>query len=102
MDYLWGEAALKRRARTKERKLLSDEEGTAVGQQETATEARKRTFREDIAIDPRRCGLCVLGFPANSKHQWKVDVRSTGFETANKEFNKVLALSFPTSPKISR
>lgn len=101
MDYLWGEAALKRRARTKERKLLSDE-GTAVGQQETATEAWKRTFREDIAIDPRRCGLCVLGFPANSKHQWKVDVRSTGFETANKEFNKVLALSFPTTPRFSR
>jgi hypothetical protein len=44
MDYLWGEAILNRRARTKERKLLNDEEGTIVGQQETTTKVRKRTF----------------------------------------------------------
>jgi hypothetical protein len=32
MDYLWGETILKRRAKTKEKKLSNDKKGTTLGQ----------------------------------------------------------------------
>jgi hypothetical protein len=32
MDYMWEEATLKRRVRTKKGKLLNNEEGTTMGQ----------------------------------------------------------------------
>jgi hypothetical protein len=67
MEYLWGEATVKRRVRTKDTKLLNDE-GTKVGQWETTTEVRKGTFGEHITIHPCRGGMCVLGFLANNKH----------------------------------
>lgn len=62
MDYLWGEAALKRRKAKIEEKSQSIDED--MDTDENLLEARKRTFKEDLALDPRRCGLSVLCFPS--------------------------------------
>ena len=61
MDFLWGEAALKRRrAQANEKAQAVDAD---MESEENMLEDRKRMFREDLAIDPRRSGLSVLCFP---------------------------------------
>jgi nucleolar pre-ribosomal-associated protein 1 len=65
MDFLWGEAALKRRrARANEQAQAVDAD---MDSEENMLEDRKRMFREDLAIDPRRSGLSVLFFPATTQ-----------------------------------
>lgn len=81
MDFLWGEAALKRRRARAEEKHLVDEN---LDREETMRDARKRTFREDVLIDPRRCGLLVLFFPATTE-LWKTNLRPSRLEETGKK-----------------
>ncbi|KAJ7552629.1 hypothetical protein O6H91_06G062400 [Diphasiastrum complanatum] len=58
LDYLWGEAAFKRRnARMKEKQDVNSLDVDSI------EEVRKRMVKEDLVIDPRKCGLTVLHFP---------------------------------------
>eukprot|EP01018_Ginkgo_biloba_P010431 Gb_10022 [translate_table: standard] len=66
MNYLWGEAALKRRREQNEEKLLSEYNSF---DQETAAERQKRQFRENLMIDPKVCGDTVLYFPSE-RNAW--------------------------------
>jgi hypothetical protein len=61
MDYLWGQAALKR-WREKSRANLSE-----VTKDDSVKELWKRSFREDLMLDSTRCALCVLFFPSQRK-----------------------------------
>lgn len=61
MNYLWGQAAGKRR------NLKADKmQTTHLGGQEAEdanNEFEKRSFKEDLELDPKRCGLTVWCFP---------------------------------------
>lgn len=76
MDYLWGEAALQRRkAKVEEKSQLMDE-GLEID--ENVLESRKRTYKEDLTLDPRRCGLSVLCFPTLAHHSITLGNREVG------------------------
>jgi len=76
MDYLWGAAALKRRkAKIEETTQSVDED---MDTDDNLLEARKRTFKEDLALDPRRCGLSVLCFPTIAQHALSVGIPELG------------------------
>ena len=75
MDYLWGEAALKRRKAKVEKSQSVDED---MDIDENILEARKRTFKEDLALDPRRCGLSVLCFPTVAHHAVSLGIPELG------------------------
>lgn len=76
MDYLWGEAALKRRKSKIEEKSQSVDED--MDTDENMLEARKRTFKEDLTLDPRRCGLSVLCFPTVAQHAISLGIPELG------------------------
>ncbi|KAL3696543.1 hypothetical protein R1sor_010619 [Riccia sorocarpa] len=78
LDYLWGEAALKRR------KAKSSETVTAKSglERDNLAEIRRQAFKEDLLIDPRRCGLTVLFFP----HRRPVPASRVGNILSAKEF----------------
>ena len=61
-NYLWGEAALKRRREQQDEKLLS--KYNSVDNDETTVDRCKRKFRENLIFDPKVCGEIVLYFPS--------------------------------------
>ncbi|KAG0562635.1 hypothetical protein KC19_9G161300 [Ceratodon purpureus] len=75
MDYLWGEAALKRRKAKVEKSQHMDED---MDTDENLLEARKRTFKEDLTLDPKRCGLSVLCFSTVAQHAVSLGIPELG------------------------
>ena len=75
MDYLWGEVALKRRKAKVDKSLSIDED---MDTDENILEARKITFREDLALDPIRCGLSVLCFLTATQHAVSLGIPDLG------------------------
>lgn len=75
MDYLWGEAALKRRKAKVEKSQSMDED---MDTDENLLEARKRTLKEDLTLDPRRCGLSVLCFSTVEQHAISLGIPELG------------------------
>ncbi|PIA27458.1 hypothetical protein AQUCO_07700016v1 [Aquilegia coerulea] len=59
MDYLWGNSALKIREKTLENSLLFDNTTDC----ETVEERRRQQFRENLALDSKRCAATILNFP---------------------------------------
>ncbi|KAH9322917.1 hypothetical protein KI387_017556, partial [Taxus chinensis] len=62
MNYLWGEAALKRRKQQHDERLLLEYSSV---DRETIEERQKRDFRDNLLIDPKVCGDTILHFPFN-------------------------------------
>lgn len=61
MNYLWGEAALKRRREQQDQKVLLKYNSV---DEETIVDRCKRQFRENLILDPKVCGETVLYFPS--------------------------------------
>ncbi|KAF5201938.1 Nucleolar pre-ribosomal-associated protein [Thalictrum thalictroides] len=59
MDYLWGSSALKLREKTLENSLLFDNTTDC----ETVEVRRRQQFRENLALDSKRCGATIVNFP---------------------------------------
>lgn len=78
LDYLWGEAALKRRKAKVEKSRSLDEDMDSA---ETMLEARKITFKEDLTVDPRRLGLSVLCFSTVAQHAISLGIPELGVKS---------------------
>ncbi|KAL2643291.1 hypothetical protein R1flu_010878 [Riccia fluitans] len=79
LDYVWGEAALKRR-KTKSSEIVPAK--SEPEERDNLAELRRQTFKEDLLIDPRRCGLTVLFFP----HKRPMPAPKVGIILSAKQF----------------
>ena len=75
-NYLWGEAALKRRREQQDEKLLS--KYNSVDDDETTVDRCKRQFRENLIFDPKVCGETVLYFPSK-RSAWAEPIDTSGY-----------------------
>ncbi|CAM6096475.1 unnamed protein product [Calypogeia fissa] len=91
LDYLWGEAALKRRKAKAEEVAMN-----VLKEPDNIDDIRRQTFKEDLLIDPRRCGLAVLLFPLKRKFG-VADIGQLGLVNQNEERNEEISEQRPES-----